>query len=353
MKIASSTLALDASHVARREHTVSERLRVRAPTREAATESDGSRDAPATVSLSAAARELAGTPAPAAKTAVAAVTDAVEGDPRMQLLRLMIEYWTGQPVRVLSAADLGVGEASGGAGAVGAASAGAAAGAATVGFGIAYDRSETLTESEATRFSATGVVRTQDGQEIRFRVEVAMAREYREESSVSLRIGDPVQKKDPLVLNFGGNAAALESVRMDFDLDADGSPESVARLAGGSAYLVFDRNGNGRADDGSELFGPATGNGFAELAALDDDGNGWIDEGDSGWKTLGLWTPATGDTVRTLAAAGVGALATASIATPFALRGAGNAALGEVRATSVWLAEAGGAGTVQQIDLVA
>lgn len=353
MKIASSTLALDASHAAQRERTVTERLRVRVDGREPAGDPAAGRSPPATISISEAARALAEIPVSAGATAAGPATAATEGDPRMQLLRLMIEYWTGQPVRVLSAADLGVGEAAGGTGTVGAASAGAAAGAATVGFGIAYDRSETLTESEATRFSATGVVRTQDGQEIRFRVEVAMAREYREESSISLRIGEPVQKQDPLVLNFGGNAAALESVRMDFDLDADGSPESVARLARGSAYLVFDRNGNGRADDGSELFGPATGSGFAELAALDADGNGWIDEGDAAWKTLGVWAPATGDTVRTLAAAGVGALAAASVATPFALRGAGNAPLGEVRATGIWLAEAGGAGTVQQIDLVA
>lgn len=350
MKIASSTLALDASHAARREHTVTERLRVRGADHATAAASAPGRDARPTVSLSAAGRTLADTPAPTAATGASASAETV--DPRMQLLRLMIEYWTGQPVRVLSAADLDVTTAAGDPGTVAAAAAGTSAGAPAAGPGIAYDRSEVRTESETTRFAATGVVRTQDGREIRFRVDVAMAREFREESNVALRLGEPVRKQDPLVLNLDADAVALESVRMDFDLDADGSAESIARLARGSAYLVFDGNGNGRADDGSELFGPATGNGFAELAALDTDANGWIDEGDAGWKTLALWAPATGDGLRPLAAAGVGALATGSVGTPFALRGAGNAALGEVRATGVWLADAGGAGTVQQVDLV-
>jgi hypothetical protein len=37
---------------------------------------------------------------------------------------------------------------------------------------------------------------------------------------------------------------------------------------------------DGRVNDGRELFGPRTGDGFAELAAYDDDGNNWIDEND-------------------------------------------------------------------------
>ena len=37
---------------------------------------------------------------------------------------------------------------------------------------------------------------------------------------------------------------------------------------------------------------------------------------------------------------------------PFALRGEHNSALGAVRSTSIYLREDGGAGTVQQIDLV-
>jgi hypothetical protein len=68
---------------------------------------------------------------------------------------------------------------------------------------------------------------------------------------------------------------------------------------------------------------------------------------------LRIWTPSaqgTG-TLQTLAQAGVGALALARVDTPFALRDASNGSLGQVRASSVYLGERGGVGTVQQIDV--
>src|SRR5690606_22817344 len=134
----------------------------------------------------------------------------------------------------------------------------------------------------------------------------AMARSYTESVSVSVRAGDQ-RLKDPLVLDFGGPAAALSDVRFDFDLDGDGRKEQLPLLRG-SGFLAFDRNANGRIDDGRELFGPASGDGFAELAQLDD-GNGWIDEADAAWSQLRLWSPdADGKgRLQTLNEAGVGA----------------------------------------------
>ncbi len=72
------------------------------------------------------------------------------------------------------------------------------------------------------------------------------------------------------------------------------------------AFLVLDRNGNGRIDDGSELFGDSTPqpvpdpdnrNGFEALAVFDDSlsgGNedGFIDEDDAIFSDLQVWIDA-------------------------------------------------------------
>ena len=221
------------------------------------------------------------------------------------------------------------------------------------GFGLIYEQREVLEETERTQFAAAGTVRTTDGREIRFTLQLDMQRSYREESSVSLRLGDAVAV-DPLVINFDGTAAQLQDQRFAFDLNGDGETENVPLLAGNRGYLALDTNQNALIDNGLELFGPGTGNGFAELARHDSDGNGWIDEADPVYQQLRVWTPSADGAGRlqTLAELGVGAVQTAaSAATPFALRTADNTPLGAVRSTSIYLRENGSAGTVQQIDL--
>ena len=137
-------------------------------------------------------------------------------------------------------------------------------------------------------------------------------------------------------------------------LDADGRQDSLPMLAAGSGYLVFDRDGNGRIDSGKELFGPATNDGFAELKALDDDGNGWIDEADAAFSKLAIWrgagTGAAGLT--SLADAGIGALSVNGIATAMTLRGQAGQALGALRGSGIALTDGGQALAMQQIDLI-
>jgi hypothetical protein len=55
--------------------------------------------------------------------------------------------------------------------------------------------------------------------------------------------------------------------------------------------------------------------------------------------------------LRRLGELGIGALALAHAATPFALRGDGNSDLGLVKSTGLYLREDGGAGSFQEIDL--
>ncbi len=220
------------------------------------------------------------------------------------------------------------------------------------GWGVEYDYHEETHEVEKTSFTASGEILTADGKRMQFDLAFHMHREFRQEVSVSFRAGDAV-RKDPLVINFHGNAAELSDMKFNFDIDADGEADNISFVGSGSGFLALDRNGNGLIDDGTELFGARTGNGFAELAAYDTDNNGWIDENDSIFSELRTWTKdATGaDRLSTLAERGIGALYLGQAATPFDLKDAQNRQHGQVLSTGVYLSEDGRAGTIQQLDL--
>ena len=285
----------------------------------------------------------------AAQATDAANEAAIDGDPRLSLLRQMLEALTGERIRVFDVSELearfsqsrsitssAAMQASGGGG------------------GFEYRYAERYSETEQTRFSASGKVITADGQEISFNIELSMERSYVEERSFNLQVGEAARKVDPLVLNFAGNAAQLADSRFAFDLDADGRSEQINLLRPGSGYLVFDRNGNGRVDNGKELFGPTLGDGFTELAALDSDDNGWIDENDPAFAQLSIWQGGDStDRLHSLTDAGVGALALQRLATPFDLKTQENQLLGSIRSSGIFLQESGSAGTMQQIDLTA
>ncbi|MCC5810009.1 MAG: hypothetical protein JJU06_06515, partial [Ectothiorhodospiraceae bacterium] len=201
------------------------------------------------------------------------------------------------------------------------------------------------------RFQATGIVRTTDGQEIRIGIELGMSRTFMEETRISIRAGERL--RDPLVINFDGNAAQLTETRFSFDLDADGREQQIAFLRPGSGFLAVDRSGSGGIDDGSELFGPLTGDGFAELRAYDEDGNNWIDAGDSIYDKLRIWTrdDQGNDRLLALGEVGIGAIYLGNAATPFDLRDSENNLQGRIQSTGIWIGEDGRAGTVQHVDL--
>jgi hypothetical protein len=220
--------------------------------------------------------------------------------------------------------------------------------AATGGREISWQRTttETVSESESTTVCGKGSVRMADGRSIGFDFSLHMARDYSSRKADSA--SGSVALRDPLVISFDGKACELTEAQQEFDLDADGVAEKIPGLGKGSAFLVFDRNGNGRADNGKELFGAGSGDGFADLAKLDGDHNGWIDEADPAYAQLGVWS---GDDYRSLAESGVGALSVNSVAAPFSLKNADNELLGQIREAGIYLSEAGRVGYLQQVDL--
>ena len=205
---------------------------------------------------------------------------------------------------------------------------------------------QSVSESERTSVCGIGKVTTCDGRTIAFNYALDLQREYSSQK-ISTESGT-VRLQDPLILSFEGNSCELTQERVAFDLNSDGVCEQIPGLGASSGFLVFDRNGNGKADNGSELFGVASGDGFSDLRELDSDRNGWIDEADSAWNQLAIWS---GDKFTSLAERGVGALYASAVDAPFSLKTAGNELLGQIRSAGLYLSEAGEVGQLQQVDL--
>ncbi len=157
----------------------------------------------------------------------------------------------------------------------------------SAGFGIVYNRNEIQSERSRVGFSASGVVKTQDGREVTLNLNVNIDQAMTKQSKFSFLAGDAL--KDPLIINFDSGFPSFSDRTMTFDLDCDGKNDTCSQLQSNSGFLAIDKNGNGIIDDGKELFGPQTNDGYGELAQYDEDGNGWIDENDSVFQSLKIW----------------------------------------------------------------
>ena len=221
------------------------------------------------------------------------------------------------------------------------------------GFGLAYDYHQSTYEYESTSFAAGGTITTSDGETVDFSLTLNMSREFYSEQNFSLRAGEAL--KDPLTVNFSGTAAQLTQRDFTFDIDSDGHDDQISFVDPGSGFLALDKNADGVINNGTELFGTASGDGFADLAVYDDDGNQWIDENDSVFKDLRIWSkgPNGEDRLVALGKAGIGALYLGHVETLFSEKDVDNALLGQVKSTGIALKESGEVVTMQQLDLVA
>ena len=207
-------------------------------------------------------------------------------------------------------------------------------------------------ESETTSYEAKGKVVTEDGREIEFGLSVSMSRTFMEESRLDIAYGDPIYC-DPLVINMESLPGQVSDQTFSFDIDADGIEDKISRLVNGSGFLALDENEDGEINDGSELFGAMTGDGFEELSRYDEDGNGWIDENDSVFNRLRIWTKDEEgrDALLTLKEGDIGAISLQHARTRFTVKSDTNAALSQVRSSGLFLHESTGlAGSIQQMD---
>lgn len=213
------------------------------------------------------------------------------------------------------------------------------------------DEVQTLTrfqESETLSLIAQGTIQTEEGKTINLSMQNEISRydSYKIETRQSL-----ASMVDPLVINLeGGLVHVDESETFDFDLNSDGEKDDISLLGKGSGFLALDRNENGMIDDGSELFGTQSGDGFSDLAAFDEDGNGWIDENDSVFSKLQIWQKsAMQDHLISLDQAKVGALLLFSVESSFTFK-EGSDTNAKLKESSVVLFEDGRTGWMSHLD---
>lgn len=207
-------------------------------------------------------------------------------------------------------------------------------------------------ETESTTFASKGIVCTADGRNIDFNVEVSMSRAYMSKFDM-LEVKDYI-KTDPLIINLDTNVASVSDQKFFFDLDSDGDEEEISFAGKGSGFLAIDKNNDGKINNGSELFGTKSGDGFKDLAIYDEDGNGWIDENDAVFSKLKIWTKDENgnDYLIDLKRADVGAIYLSNTNTQFSLKDEVNNLNAEVKRTGIYLKESTGmAGTLNHVDL--
>ena len=219
-------------------------------------------------------------------------------------------------------------------------------------FGGTTQQLVTYEEYENTQFHANGQAKTDDGRVINFNVDIMMSRSYMEYMNVYI----PAMQNalcDPLVVNIGSDTSNIRDQKFRFDIDADGEEDEISVLGRGSGFLALDKNDDGVINDGSELFGTKSGDGFADLKEYDTDGNGWIDENDEVFSKLKVWCKGDNgeDILMSLKEADIGAIYLGSQDTEFTVNGNDGVRDGVVRSTGFFLKESSGAGTIQHVDM--
>ncbi len=105
---------------------------------------------------------------------------------------------------------------------------------------------------------------------------------------------------DPLVLDLDGDGIETVSKLQSgvyYDLDGDYFAERTGWLSGDDGFVVLDRNGNGRIDDISEMFGGPGRSGLAQLAEFDTNSDGLVTAADARFGELRVWRDLDGDGV--------------------------------------------------------
>lgn len=219
-----------------------------------------------------------------------------------------------------------------------------------------YERVIEYTQKESIDFSTKATIQTKD-KNIDLDLNLSYTKDFYEKHEKRIEFSE-VNLIDPLIIQYDKNVTAFDfferELSFTFDIDANGEEDNLAQLKEGNGFLALDKNSNGIVDDGNELFGPSTNNGFEELREYDNDKNGWIDESDSIFKDLKIWTK-NQDGEEKLFALGdseIGAIYLNDTQTQMDISRKVNDPLAHLKSTSFFLREDGTAGILSSLDFV-
>lgn len=209
-------------------------------------------------------------------------------------------------------------------------------------------------KKKSINFNTSATIKTQD-KDIDINLNLSYTQEFYESYKEKISF-ESTMFLDPLVINYDLSSNYFDSISdelsFEFDINSDGEKDTIPMLKDGSGFLALDKNSNGKIDNGNELFGPRTNKGFEELKEYDTDGNNWIDENDTIFNDLRIWSKDEKgeDSLVTLANANIGAIYLADIASEFNYDKSINEGLAKLKRTSIFLTEDGKAGLVKGLD---
>ncbi|PUE67570.1 hypothetical protein [Arcobacter lacus] len=221
---------------------------------------------------------------------------------------------------------------------------------------IVFETTEEYYAKQSIDFSAKVKFNTPN-KSYEMNLDISFSKEFYESTNTRIVIGDEAFI-DPLIINFGEDINPFEnisSLKFAFDLNSDEQAEMIPYLKSGAGYLALDKNNNGTIDNGSELFGPQTNDGFKELAKYDNDKNGFIDEADEVFNKLKIWSidESGNSSLISLLDANVGAIYLGDIQSGFVYKDSIFNTQAIQKSNGIFIKEDGsGLGVVNSIDIV-
>lgn len=212
-------------------------------------------------------------------------------------------------------------------------------------------------KQDSIAFHTNAIIKTKD-KEININLDCSYTKAFFEEHKETLAF-EETRFLDPLVIQYDGKSSAFDSLSstmsFKFDLKNNETLLDLPLLKKGNGFLVLDKDANGLIDNGNELFGPNTNNGFEELRAYDSDNNNWIDENDSIFKDLLIWSKDESgeDTLIGLGQSGIGALYLNEVKSNFTYNKSINESMARLKSSSIFLREDGTAGMLSSLDFIA